>query len=261
MRGRFAVVVLCAAVSVAFAQGKPDMAQSRSNALARSGGFIERPGEGPVCVFLNMQGRVPDEALAGAPAQISRMLRITVAVEGVEATGDPMAAVRGRLEGGGAAAVVGVCDAPGLPTLLVAPESRWALVNAAALAADGPSAEVLAARVRKGQWRAFAHLMGAADSDFEHCLMKPVHSLADLDALAAPSVCPEPFGKILANAGRLGVRPVRIAPYRKACEEGWAPPPTNDIQRAVWDEVRGNKGMTEKRNDGMTEKIPSLRGA
>ena len=232
-------------------QPKPDAEQARANLMARTGGFLEREGEGPECLFLNMQKRVPKDALEDVPSQLTRILRAVVKLEGADAPKDPMAAVQKRLEGkNAAAAVVGVCDAPNLPPLLVAPESRWALVNVAALAADKPSAEVLAARVRKEQWRAFAHLMGAAESTFEHCLMKPVHSLADLDALTAPSVCPEPFGKILANAGRLGIRPVRTVPYRRACEEGWAPAPTNDIQRAVWDEVKGNNGMTGR---GMTE--------
>jgi len=237
----FVLLMAAAVVSAVSAQERPDAAQARSNALARTGGLVERVEEGPACLFLNMQGRVPEAVLADAPAQVSKMLRIAVTLEGMKAPKDPMAAVQKRLEGKGVAAVVGVCDTPGLPALLIAPESRWALVNVAALAADKPSAETLAARVRKEQWRAFAHLMGAADSDFEHCLMKPVHSLAGLDALTAPSVCPEPFGKIIANAGRLGVRPVRLVPYRKACEEGWAPAPTNDIQRAIWDEVKGKR--------------------
>jgi hypothetical protein len=35
----------------------------------------------------------------------------------------------------------------------------------------------------------------------------------------------------------LGVRPFRRVSYRKACEEGWAPSPTNDIQKAIWNAV------------------------
>ena len=26
--------------------------------------------------------------------------------------------------------------------------------------------------------------------------------------------------------------------YKEACEEGWAPAPTNEIQKAIWDKVR-----------------------
>ena len=30
---------------------------------------------------------------------------------------------------------------------------------------------------------------------------------------------------------------MRRTVYRKACEEGWAPQPTNDVQKAIWDKV------------------------
>jgi len=33
------------------------------------------------------------------------------------------------------------------------------------------------------------------------------------------------------------VRPVYRASYAAACQEGWAPPPTNEYQRAIWNDV------------------------
>ena len=36
---------------------------------------------------------------------------------------------------------------------------------------------------------------------------------------------------------KCGVTPLRIATYRQACREGWAPAPTNDVQKAIWDKV------------------------
>ena len=36
-----------------------------------------------------------------------------------------------------------------------------------------------------------------------------------------------------------GMKPIRRTTYRNAVREGWAPPPTNDFQRAVWDEIKG----------------------
>ena len=34
-----------------------------------------------------------------------------------------------------------------------------------------------------------------------------------------------------------GVAPAKLVPYQIACREGWAPPPTNDVQKAVWEKV------------------------
>ena len=34
-----------------------------------------------------------------------------------------------------------------------------------------------------------------------------------------------------------GVTPQEMSTYKKACQEGWAPAPTNEYQKAVWDKV------------------------
>lgn len=36
----------------------------------------------------------------------------------------------------------------------------------------------------------------------------------------------------------LGVKPAHERTYRQACKEGWAPAPTNEIQQAIWNQVR-----------------------
>ena len=107
-------------------------------------------------------------------------------------------------------------------------------MRARALCASG----ILSVRTRKELWRAFAYLMGAANSTFEHCLMKTVTNLSDLDALKETVVSPEPLGKVMAHAQKLGMKTLRTATYKKASEEGWAPAPTNDIQKAIWDEAK-----------------------
>ena len=80
--------------------------------------------------------------------------------------------------------------------------------------------------------------MGAANSNFEHCLLKPVLTPADLDALKSLSLSPEPFNKIMMQAQKLGITPLRTTSYRKAVEEGWAPAPTNVFQSAIWNALK-----------------------
>jgi hypothetical protein len=36
---------------------------------------------------------------------------------------------------------------------------------------------------------------------------------------------------------RIGVTQPEFTTYRKACKEGWAPTPTNDVQKAIWDRI------------------------
>jgi hypothetical protein len=39
------------------------------------------------------------------------------------------------------------------------------------------------------------------------------------------------------NLQALGMASERKVPYVKACKEGWAPAPTNEFQKAIWDKV------------------------
>jgi hypothetical protein len=35
----------------------------------------------------------------------------------------------------------------------------------------------------------------------------------------------------------IGITKKVVKTYLDACEEGWAPAPTNDVQKAIWDKV------------------------
>ncbi len=210
---------------------------ARSNFLTRTGGFIQSKAEGPVLLFLNTQTRVSADAFGDVTDQIQKFLRLPAAFK-AKPSDEPVAEALTALSDTNTAAVVVIADSPGYPALLVAPENRWVLVNVAALCGTGVSDETLADRTRKEMWRAFGYLMGAAHSNSEQCLLKPVLTPADLDAFKTKALCPEPFNKILFHAQKLGIKIARTTTYRKAVEEGWAPAPTNDFQRAVWDELK-----------------------
>jgi len=210
----------------------------RAAMLAKTGGFIQSKAEGPALLFLNAQTRVPANVIKAPVEQISKSLRLSAVQRDSPNAAEPIKAALEALQDKDVAAVVVVGDTAEYPSLLIAPESRWALVNVAALGSKGVSAETLADRINKEIWRAFGYLMGAAHSNFEACLMKPVLTPADLDALKVKGMSPEPFNKIMTHAQKLGMQPQRMTTYRKAVEEGWAPAPTNDLQRTVWEEVK-----------------------
>jgi hypothetical protein len=210
---------------------------TRSNFLARSGGFIPVPSTGPTLLFLNTQTRVAPAEVQETSEQIKKVLSLPIVFRN-QPSSAPVADAVNALADTKTAAVIVIGDSAGYPSLLIAPENRWAFVNVAALNGPNVSAATLAERVQKEMWRAFGYLMGAAHSNFEPCLLKPVLAPDDLDALKPKTLCPEPFGKIMAQAKRLGLQPARMTTYRKAVEEGWAPEPTTDSQRAIWNELR-----------------------
>lgn len=130
-----------------------------------------------------------------------------------------------------------IIDDETLPTILTAPESRWALINIRALSADKPTADTLSERVHRELWRAFAYLCGS-NSLNQYCVVQPAFSLYELDAIRAKSLSEDPLMRSEIGLKAMGVTPYEITTYRQACEEGWAHAPTNEYQKAIWEETR-----------------------
>ena len=200
----------------------------RAEAVRRAGGFVEMPATGVVFRVVDAQKRIPRETVAAHAREIEDRMQFAVSV--VEAGAE--CAGMARLE---------LVDAPAAPSLLVAPDEGWARLNVAWLASDKPSDAKIAARLRKQMWRATAYALGAGNSMYGPCLMQHIRTLADLDADTAKTICPEPYGKIRQVADKIGLQPRIRVTYEQACREGWAPPPTNDVQKAIWEQVKADK--------------------
>ena len=136
--------------------------------------------------------------------------------------------------------VVAIVNEPSWPILLVAPEARWAMINAHPLLSDGSKGKFLD-RITKVMWRAFAYVGGAAHTIQGNCVMRPVENLSDIDRLNASTISPAPEMGIREHLTAIGVRPIVKMSYKKACIEGWAPAPTNDIQKAIWEQAKADK--------------------
>jgi hypothetical protein len=95
--------------------------------------------------------------------------------------------------------------------------------------------KVFSLRLAKEMWRAAAFVLGGY-SPMYPCAMKAAFSVGDLDANPVEMTCPPVSGAISDNARRLGFGKVYCVPYVVALYEGWAPAPTNDAQKAVWNQ-------------------------
>lgn len=125
------------------------------------------------------------------------------------------------------------------PVLLAAPDEGWAAVNVAkigkGLAAESAKAKFVPSRTRKAMMRALAYACGAGGTGFPGNILS-IARIEDLD------YCKEfiPFDAIQQIFKLLEVRGVTrqaYVTYRAACRQGWAPAPTNEYQKAVWDKV------------------------
>lgn len=124
-----------------------------------------------------------------------------------------------------------------LPALSVFPEERIGLVNADKLNGKTDDPTVPEMRVEKEVWRAIGFIGGIGFSSVENDMMQPYYSVEELDKNIQAYIQPMNMAKMNKMFQRFGVEKERRIPYRVACQEGWAPAPTNEFQKAVWDKV------------------------
>jgi hypothetical protein len=126
-------------------------------------------------------------------------------------------------------------DDASLPTLLSAPEDGWAFVNVAKLGRnDDPFFE---SRVTKEISRGFAILCGAFMSQYANPLVSCITKPEQLDAIEKATLPFDSLIRIPTYLDGYGISPYEPYSYMDACQEGFAPAPTNEVQQAIWDKV------------------------
>ena len=244
------MVAFCAAVIVAGAtapaakhdRNSPEAkARRRMKFMQRTGGMVEdRSTQKGHFYYLNVQQLVPTSELEELTVETMRkFFRCKFSIEPCVKTFSVSAAPTIIKEMGAEAGVFLVED-PDLPSLLVAPESNWAVVNVTKLAQDKPIKALLAQRVRREMWRALGFLYGAS-SDTEMCVLQNISTVRDLDGIRANALSQYPLIRIQKRLPEIGITPIHVATYREACEKGWAPAPTNEFQKAIFDQVKADK--------------------
>lgn len=133
-----------------------------------------------------------------------------------------------------------VKNVPSEPKMLVAPDDRWAVINLANLVEDLPAERAkkkfFTPRARKQIIKAFSLLCGGGSSQFPSNIMNTA-SPRELD-MVKEQIPADMLNNYDTYLRKLGFKPKELVPYEIACEEGWAPQPTNDQQRAIWQKVR-----------------------
>jgi len=195
----------------------------------RAGGFIERPGSGKGAIaYVNCQTKAPKEWIDESIAYFKEMTKFNIVYEeGVFSIKEP------KLP---ADVAIFIVDDENLPAMLVAPENRWAMVNIAVLAQEKRPV-FFEQRTKKELSRAFAYLCGATASQYDRSLTRGMKSMAELDKNRDYELPMDVINRFWNYMKPLGVVPAERATYLKACQEGWAPAPTNDVQKSVWDKV------------------------
>lgn len=226
----FAFIASCTLVAVAAstattpltdAEKAAKKAAAKQKMLEKTGGLLDRPTTGKIAI-VNCQKKISASAIHEKVAQLTKILRVTVeTLDGEWKLGSALP--------NGANAALYIVDDAALPISLVATEAQWGVLNVAQLD-EGP-------RFGKAFSRAAIMTFGAGWSQFKGSPMQTVTKPADLDAVVSDTITFDAMNSMLRNLQNLGVTQSRKTTYRKACEEGWAAAPTNQYQKAIWDEV------------------------
>ena len=193
-----------------------------------TGGWITVPGslKGKI-VYVNAQKRAPAKWLSDNAAEFAKNTRFAIEVADGEFS-FPSPKIQGE-------ASLFVVDDENLPPLLSAPESRWAMVNVAPLAKGaGEKPQFFAARVQKELTRGFCLLAGAQNSGYPDALVGCITKPEQLDKFADCRLPVDVLARFTPYLAGYGIAPAIKSTYRKACKDGWAPQPTNDYQKVIW---------------------------
>ena len=219
-------VVMATATVVATAAEAQAPSPGRRKGGKPTGGFLEVPQASKVIQIVN-DGGCDDKLFSHVRKLVETTFSFPVTSEAV--------AKEGALDSNSVARVT-LVSKDASPILLCAPDEGWSVVNVKPLLADNPNEFAFRQRVQKEAMRAMAYALGCGNSSARPCLMSEAETLTQLDALPK-TYGPEPTAKTAYTARRRGAVARKFVSYRIACEEGWAAAPTNDVQKAIWEEV------------------------
>lgn len=134
-------------------------------------------------------------------------------------------------------AVVFISDSAQPPSIIV-PEEGYAVVNFAKFTTGLklPTDEAkYKRRCARAALKAFVLLCGGGSSRYPgHVATAQTPQELDFAQDKLPIDIQDSVKKYL---GAAGVTPMKRTIYQRACQEGWAPQPTNDAQRVIWNQV------------------------
>ena len=225
---------------------------------AEYGGEISLwPKDPGLFLFVNAQSRLPESSLAKPVKSLADEFYIDIRIKKGSGEAFDIRKSSALLKSYGAKGGIWIVDDPFLPVSLAAIEDGWGVLNVAPLLADAPAADRLERRLYKIVNRIFAEIHGVSDPlMMPACVTKQAVGIAGIDELACIDYSPEADSKISGFLAKLGYKQKKFGTYQDACEEGWAPKPTNAVQKAIWDKVHQlpTSPLTIKRESERKEK-------
>ena len=209
-----------------------DKAALHRRMLERTGGIITVPGEGRIAV-LNGQQRLDAAAVRLFADNLASIFKARVDVEAID--GFSVSGADEQRRGRKANVAFYLVDDTTLPMSLVSMEGRWAAINVAKVADGAVSADTLKKRTMRELQRVMKALMTSVvvNGDTAQIVIKG----GDLDEISGGVMTPAVLVEMLTGLPAWGITSERTSTYKKACRQGWAPTPTNEYQKAIWEQI------------------------
>lgn len=203
--------------------------------MRQHGGIVELSNKGQIAV-LNAQKQIVDDDVTNTIAKLRSVVH-GARVDYKTVDGFSIATAKAIREKEGAAACVYLVDDPQLPMSLVAIEEGWGVVNVSVLRDGNPDAGKLKARFDKEFVRVSSIVFSGAKSQYKTSPLQSVTSIADLDKTVGENYGMDTVIAINGHLPEIGVIAAKKITYRDACQRGLAPQPTNEYQKAIWDQI------------------------
>ena len=204
---------------------------------ASEGGMVLNPKsfQGKAAI-INVQKRVRHREIEAVAKVLAEASGCNVVAEIANGGAADAAALKKKSEAG---VVVIIVSDEITPAMLLAPEDNWGVVNVQRLVSDLASERAkekfLAGRTRKETIRAFSILCGGGSSQFKGNVMN-ADTLRETDYMKE-TIPVDLIAYWQRHLATLGITRKKMASYADACQQGWAPQPTNDVQRTIWNQV------------------------
>ncbi len=234
-----AIGTACGIVATAHAIGRADTTEDTkaklletARRMSQFGGIVEKPGRGKFA-FVSAQKSYDRTEIETIAKSLGGQIHFAM---GVTETSDSVSLSNAReiLSKYGLTVGVILVDDAKLPLSLVAMEERWAMINVAKVAQGAKDVETKVRRLRREASRVVKaiFLNGCEDKN-----VTAVRDATDLEMINKDPIDGQQLFTIVRSLPSYGLVAPRAVPYKIACQQGWAPAPTNDVQKAIWDKV------------------------
>ena len=240
MKKQIVMAVAAMALMMAWAE-EPETTEAdrEQRRYLKTGGMVLKPGTRTgYLVVVNGQDKVTTAELKPTIAKIQEVLNLNVEViDGATATLSTAKGLREELK---ANAAVFIVDDPELPMSLIAYEDRWGIVNVAKLADEKTNKVQRFGRTKNEMVRVLAMVCGACESQFPSSVLNVGVRPRDLD-MASADLPYDVMNRMVSSLKKSGVTPAVYATYKRACKEGWAPEPVDEVQKVIWEKVKAEQ--------------------